>query len=320
MGPNVLGIDISKSKFDVALLVADKILCKKFDNSNLGFTALAGWLQKKKVTNLHACMEATGIYGERLAIFLHDKKHVVSVVNPAQIKGFAQSELARTKTDKADAKIIARFCKAINPAPWQPIPKNMLCLQSLVRCLDALLSMHTQERNRLDVSEEFLSPHIQESINFIEAQVKEIKFKIKNHIDSDPDLKAKKQLLQTIPGVGEATIAQVLTFMGDGKKFKSAKQVAAFIGVNPKHRVSGTSVRGRSHISKTGNSALRRALYMPAVVAKNHNPVIREFCRRLEAVGKHTMCIIAAAMRKLIHIIFGVLKSGKQFTVGMASA
>jgi len=226
-----------------------------------------------------------------------------------------QSELARTKTDKADAKLIARFCKAINPSHWQPIPENILYLQSLTRRLDALLSMYRQECNRLEVCEKCLLDSIQASINFIEAQIKEIKSKIKSHIDGDPDLNAKKQLLKTIPGVGEATIAQILTFMGDSHKFKSAKQVAAFVGLNPKHRISGTSVRGRAYISKTGNSALRKAFYMPAIVAKNHNPVIKEFCNRLEAAGKHKMCIIAAAMRKLIHIIFGVLKSGKPFVI-----
>ncbi|HSX19991.1 MAG TPA: IS110 family transposase [Gammaproteobacteria bacterium] len=315
MNLHILGIDISKAKFDIALFNADKIFCKKFDNSNSGFLLLEQWLIKKKVDKLHACLEATGVYGDKLAFFLHNKNHIVSVVNPAQIKGFAQSELARTKTDKADAKLIARFCKAINPTPWEPIPEGIKQLQSMVRRLDVLISMHRQECNRLEVSEEILLDSIQASIDFIESQIKDIKSRIKNHIDIDPDLKAKSKLLQTIPGVGDATIAQVLAFISEAGKFKSAKQVAAFIGLNPKHRISGSSVRGKAHLSKTGNSALRKAFYMPAVVAKNHNPVIKEFCKRLEAKGKHTMCIIGAAMRKLIHIIYGVLKSGKPFSL-----
>jgi transposase len=123
MSRSVLGIDISKAKFDVALLLVDgKVKTKKFANNSNGFSELVDWLIKKNVKGLHACMESTGNYGEALSTFLFDRQYTISVVNPAQIKGFSRSELSRTKTDKADAQLIARFCMAMMPKPWKPVP------------------------------------------------------------------------------------------------------------------------------------------------------------------------------------------------------
>ncbi len=140
----------------------------------------------------------------------------------------------------------------------------------------------------------------------------EIRFR-KKSIDQNPDLRDQKRLLETIPGVGEATIAHLLSFMGTPARFKNAKQLAAFVGLNPKQHESGSSVRGRSRLSKTGDASLRKALYMPAISAKTHNPIIKAFCERLQKAGKPPMVIIGAAMRKLLHLMYGFLKSGKPF-------
>lgn len=315
----ILGIDISKLTFDVALHCKDKWYCRKFDNNPKGFSALENWLKKKNISILHACMEATGVYGDALAHFLSDQGYQVSVVNPAQIKGFSQSELVRTKNDQLDAKLIARFCKAMSPALWEPIPRHIRELQAWVKRLDALIVMHRQEENRLEVADKALKPQVQESVDFLKEKITETRNKIKSHIDNNPDLKGKKKLLETIPGVGEATVGHILAFIGEPEKFESAKQVAAFIGLNPKQRQSGTSVRGKSSISKTGSANLRKAFYMPAIVAKRFNPIIQAFCERLEAKGKSKMTSICAAMRKLVHIIYGVLKSGKPFESRVAT-
>ncbi len=318
MTKTVLGVDISKSKFDVALLRNNKIKSKKFDNNQRGFSQLLDWLTKYEIQDLHVCMEATGIYGEELATCLFESGYTVSVVNPAQIKGFAQSELARTKTDEADAKLIARFCYAINPKSWQPKPFHIRELQALVRRLEALQGMLLQETNRLEVSPSSVKFSIEAVISSLEKQIKVLKEKIKNHIDNNPDLRDKKSLLDTIPGVGEATIAQILAFMSNVEDFKNAKQFAAFIGLNPKHRRSGSSVIGKSHLSKIGDSNLRKALYMPAIVARRFNPVVKAFSDRLTKAGKPTMVIIGGAMRKLCHIIYGVLKNKKAFDIALA--
>ena len=311
-----LGIDISKSNFDVSLLLADqKIKTKKFSNNKDGFKLLEDWLKINNVNveNIHACMEATGIYGENLANFLYNITCKVSVVNPARIKGFGMSELSRTKTDRADSKLIARFCKAMNPPVWKPIKPEYKELQNLVRRLEDLENLFNMENNHLETA---TSDDVKKSIEYVienlNKQITEITNKIKDKIDKDPQLQKKQKLLQTIPGIGEATIRQVLSFI-DVENFSNIKQLDAFLGINPKQRQSGTSINGQGRISKIGNSSLRKMFYFPAIVAKQHNPIIKVFCERLKANGKPTMVIICAAMRKLVHIVYGVLKSGKYF-------
>lgn len=314
-----VGLDISKISFDVALLFDDnKVKTKKFKNNEKGFSELQEWLNKHKSSSLHFCMEATGIYGESLATYLFDKGYMVSVINPAQIKGFAQSELSRNKTDRSDSQLIARFCRAINPSPWQPKPIHIRELQALVRRAESLQGMLNQESNRNEVSSTIVQSSIESVINKLEEEINKVRNTIKEHINKFTDLREKYQLLKTIPGVGEVTISQVLAFIGNIEDFKNAKQVAAFIGLNPKKRQSGTSVQGKTRLSKVGNSNLRKSFYMPAISAKRYNPIIREFCENLKASGKPTMLIIGAAMRKLVHIIFGVLKSGKPFDANYA--
>lgn len=317
---NVLGVDISKSTFDVALLLDDKVKNKKFNNKNKGFLELHDWLKKKDIENLHICMEATGSYGESLATHLFDLGYTVSVVNPAQIKGFAQSELSRNKTDRADAQLIARFCRALTPQSWSPKPFHIRELQAWVRRLESLQNMYNQESNRLEVSVYQVQGSIKKILKTLAAEIKKVSKKIQDHIEQYPDLREKSKLLNTIPGIGEATISQILAFIGNVEDFKNAKQLAAFVGLNPKQRQSGTSVRGKAHLSKIGDARIRKAFYFPAIVAKRFNPVIKIFCESLEAKGKLKMVIIGAAMRKLIHIIYGVLKSGKPFDENLASS
>lgn len=317
MSKTVIGIDISKAKFDAAVLLPnDKVKTKKFDNKIKGFEDFVLWLKKiDSVGKFHICMEATGNYGENLAIYLYDAGHVVSVVNPAQIKAFGQSRLIRTKNDRTDAVLIAHFCCAIQPRAWEPDPSHVRELQCLVRRLEALQSMHQQEINRSYVATESIKNSIEAICTKLMEEIKGIKDRIKVHILENPDLARKKGLLETIPGVGEATIMQVLAFMNNVEDFKSAKQYSAFVGLNPKQRQSGSSVHGRSRISKTGSSSLRKVFYLPAVSAKRFNPIIRAFCERLIKAGKPVMVVIGAAMRKLLHLIYGVLKTGRPFDI-----
>ena len=310
----ILGIDISKLKFDAALMVAGKI--KKthiFENAPDGFKALSNWLLKQGITTVSACMEATGCYGDALATYLYGQGFIVSVVNPAQIKSFSGAQLKRAKTDKADAKLIAQFYLQMNPAPWTPPPLHVRELQALVQRLAALTQMEGQERNRKDTANTVIQPSIATVLATLKAEIKIVGALIHDHIDRHPDLKDQSVLLESIPGIGKATIAKLLAFMGDVQRFDHAKALAAFVGVNPTVHQSGSSVRGKSHLSKKGNSALRKALYMPAIVARRYNPVAREFADRLKKAGKPNMVIIGAVMRKLLHIIYGVLKSGKPF-------
>lgn len=306
MNSIILGIDISKATFDVALLVDNKITTKK---TTKGFFDLKQWLKNNKTDIVHACMEATGSYGIKLAQYLYENNFKVSVVNPARIKGFAMSKLSRVKTDKADSELIARFCQVMQPDLWQPAPKHIQELQQWVKRLDNLIANKNQENNRLKEAETKLVKHIQRHINFLDEEIKGVEKLIFDHIKNHNDLEDKSKLLASIPRVGEKTIAVVLTFLANVEDFDYAKQVAAFVGLNPKIRQSSSSVRGTGKISKTGDSELRKAFYMPAVVSIKFNPIIRDFAEHLSNAGKSKMVIVIASMRKLLHIIYGVLKN-----------
>lgn len=224
----ILGIDISKNHFDVALLLPQgKRKNKKFDSTLQGFNALAVWLKSHEVDSLHACMEATNTYGHALAEFLFDLGFDASLVNTARIKGFAQSELLRTKTDKQDASLIARFCK---PSLWNLDSKQVRELKALVRRLDALTELHQQEVNRLDVAEAVVRQNIESHVQMLSKRINEVRELIQQHIDDDPDLRQQNELLLSIPGIGEKTVAAILSYFSTVSNFSSAKKLASFWG------------------------------------------------------------------------------------------
>jgi len=309
-----LGIDIAKAKFEVALLTPDgRVRHKSCANTPTGFADLAAWLQRQHVTHVYACLEATGTYGEGLALWLHDTGHVVSVVNPAVIHAYARTQLARSKTDRIDAELIARFTATQQPSAWTPPAPEIRQLQALVRRLDALQGMRIQELNRLEAG--MVVADVRASIEAVlanlDAQIAHVKQLIRDHLDRHPGLRAQRELLTTIPGIGEMTAAVLIAELFD-KSYASARQAAAFAGLVPRLVESGT-LRRRSRLSKIGPARLRKALYMPAVAALRWNPTIRAVRARLAAAGKPPMVIIGAAMRKLIHLAYGVLKSGRAY-------
>jgi transposase len=308
-----LGIDISKNDFHVELSVSNnKLRHRKFANRKEGFAELAAWLHKHKTHLVHACMEATGPYSEDLAIFLHQAGHTVSVVNPAQIKAFAQSELLRNKDDRPDAGLIRRFCEKQQPPAWTPPPAHLRELQALTRHLENLSETRQQQLNRLEATKaRDVIKSLRKLITYLDHEIARTEKQIQNHIDTYPDLKEQFQLLDSISGIGSRTAATLLGEI-NFKQYRTARQLAAFVGLTPRNNRSGT-ICGRTRLSKIGNQRVRKALFMPAIVAKQHNPIIRSFCQRLARNGKTKMEIIGAAMRKLIHIAFGVVKSGKTF-------
>jgi transposase len=305
----VLGIDISKAKFTVALRTPEgKTRRKTCPNTSAGFEELARWLTRQHVTQVHACLEATGTYGEALATWLYDAGHQVSVVNPAVIHAYARVQLARSKTDALDAELIAQFTVTQQPPRWAPPAPEIRALQALIRRLDALHGMHTQETNRLETA---AVPDVRASIEAVlsnlATQIAHVKQLIRDHIDRHPGLRLQRALLTSIPGIGEATAAVLIAEVFD-KPFSSARQAAAFAGLVPRLSESGT-LRGRPRLSKIGPGRVRKALYFPAIAALRFNPTIRAVRARLAAAGKPTMVIIGAAMRHLIHLAYGVLKS-----------
>jgi transposase len=309
----VVGVDIAKKKFDVALLMNGKFKHKTCLNTRQGFEELSQWLKRQGVECVRVCMEATGTYGDELATYMHDAGHTVSIVNPARIKGFAQSELLRTKNDKIDAALIARFCVAMNPEVWTPPSLKIRRLQSLVKRADALIVMRTQEQNRLDTAHETIGSSIKEHIVYLDQEIEKLKGQIAEHINSDPNLKTKRDLLSSIPGIGEATIAVILSALHIFEGVDRVQKTVAFIGLAPREMISGSSIKGKPRICKVGHARFRKALFMPALVAMRYNPVMIDFGNRLRRKGKNGKAIVCAIMRKLVHLIYGILKSGKPF-------
>jgi transposase len=311
----ILGIDVAKLKFNVCLIREDNRLKHRvFTNNRAGFSQLSDWLKKNHVAQVHACLEATGSYSEALATYLFDNGHRVSLVNPAAIKAYAGAQLSRTKTDKVDAELIARFCLTQKPQLWKPAPLEVRELQALVRRLDSLIEMHTMEVNRLSsgVSTTEVKLSIESVISHLEEQIKRTEKLIRKDINNQPQLRADRDLLLSIPGLGEATVARLMSEI-NFHQYESARQVAAFAGLVPRLRESGKSVRGRPRLSKTGTPRIRHSLYFPAITALRCNPAIKEWAAGLSQRGKCKMQIICAVMRKLIHLAFGVLKSGKPY-------
>lgn len=316
----ILGIDIAQEKFDITLLRdGHDPEIATFDNRQKGFQQLLRFLKRRKCQELHACMEATGVYYEELAHFLHNKGYRVSVVNPLQIKAYAQSQLRRNKTDRIDAAIIADFCQTQNPPLWTPPDPSYYELRALVRHLEDLENDRQRQRNRLHAIEHSALPsdvvvaNLKRQIDFLSQQIKQVKKQIQDHINQHPDLKKQRNLLASIKGIGFLTAAKLLAEYGDMSQFDHVGQVVAFAGLNPKHRQSGSSVRGKTHISKIGRSTIRALLYMPAISAKRYNPLLQPLVERLQAQGLCGMEIVVAVMRKLLHLAFGILKSGQPF-------
>jgi transposase len=314
-----VGIDVSKRNLDVVLLVNGKAKSKSIENSPQGYQALIDWLGKSKVplSALHVCMEATGIYSEPVALGLHQAGIKVSVINPACIKGFGHSENIRNKNDAIDAGLIARYCAAMKPQPWNPPPLEQRQLRAWSLRIQTLKDNRQQEENRLealtisDMAD--VAQHVRQHITWLTAEIEKLEIDINEHIDRHPGLKHDADLLASIPGVGMTTVARILGHLGDIRRFENAKAFAAFFGVTPRQRSSGSSIRGRTVISRTGSTSLRAALYMPSLVARRHNPILRRFAERLADTGMAKKAVIGAVMHKLAHLIYGVIKTGKPF-------
>ena len=318
-----LGIDVSKATLDVALLVepgAPKARHKVFSNTPQGHEQLLEWLRSCGAATLHATLEATGTYAEAVAVALHEAGHGVSLVNPALVRAFGQSQLKRTKTDKADAILIARFCALHKPSLWHPPAPEVRELQALVRRVEALEEMKQMEENRLEgASCGVVRASLLDHIAYLQSQIESARRQIQGHIQAHPVLGEQSRLLCSIPGIGEVTAAVILAEVGEFSHFNSARQVAAFAGLVPRLRESGSSVRGRPRLSKVGSPRLRKCLYFPAMTALRWNPLIKALGLRLSAQGKPKMLILGAAMRKLLHLAYGVLKSGKPFDANFCS-
>lgn len=312
------GIDISKLTFDVTVLIEGKSKHKKFDNNSQGFLRFLKWI-KSLNSDCYICMEATGIYGMHLALFLVKKKYKTIVSNPYKIKNYARMKMNRNKTDKADSFCIAQYCKNLyreNEADTQiyvPKSKYFQRLQALVTRLEQVKLLRVQEVNHLEsVLDKVCIKFIKQTIKQLDKQIIAVKKSIVECVNQDLMLKKQVKLLITIDGIGEATAWSILAYLGDISLFATSGHVTSFAGINPFIEDSGTSLK-TSRLSKMGHKRLRKSLYMPAITAKKHNPVLIDFYDKLLNKGKPKKVAICAVMRKLLVIAYGVLKSETAF-------
>ena len=315
---SILGIDIAKAKVDIQLrrvLSSEKPTHRIYDNSPAGHEQLLAWLTSQQVGHLHACLEATGTYGDALAFRLDQAGYTVSIVNPLRIKKYGESELSRVKTDRTDAGLITRFCLTQHPDPWTPPPVERRQLQDLVRSLQALQHLHQQHLTRQQSGPhgEAVAAATTAVLTCLQTQIATLRTQIEQHILAHQTLKGEYDLLLSICGIGPTTAALLLGERGDLSRFSNVRDLVAYVGLCPHLKRSGTSVHDPSPLSKRGHAPVRKALYFPAMSAARFNPAIKAFYQRLLARGKPKRVALAAAMRKLLHLIYGVLRSGQPF-------
>ncbi len=322
---DIVGIDISKAKFDAALLLGERVRHAVFSNTEAGFQQLLAWLAKHRpdpVAPLHVCMEATGNWGLELADFLHAQGVRVSIVNPARIKAYGESELARNKTDKLDAGLIARFCRAHVPPAWVPAAAHLRELRELVRRCDALKSTRVQELNRQKSG--FASSAVARSIaahlDWLDRQIETVMSEVRHLIASDPALSRNLALVRSITGFGEVSATILLAELPNVEPRGSPdiadftpKALAAFVGLSPSEHSSGTSVRRPGKVSRIGTERLRSTLYMCALSAKRSNKPLAAFVARMTAAGKPPKVILVAVARKLLVYAHAVVRTQKAF-------
>lgn len=320
MSRSYLGIDVSKAKLHIALLMGDKAPKRKVvSNDTSGHQELVQWLHRQSVDALHACLEATSTYGFAVAGVLHQQGYEVSIVNPKQIHAYGASRLVRTKTDSVDALTIAQFCRDIAPYPWKPPSATLEVLQQLVRRLDALEQMSVQEKNRLETAPASMVNDIQAHIDYLDEQCQRLLEQISQHLDNDEGgLKQQRDWLDSIPGIGPTTAARILAEIGSLSRFSSAAQLAAYSGLTPQEKTSGSSVQGKPRLSKVGNARLRRALFFPALALIRWHEPIRAWREQLLQRGKTKKQVVGAVMHKLIRWVFGVLHSQAPFDPAIA--
>ena len=311
----VAGIDISKACFDICLLSNGEQQHQRFSNDASGINAAAQWLP----ADTHCVMEVTGPYYTRLALHLHGQGFAVSVINPLVIKRFSQMRLRRAKTDKADAKMIARYALTEQPACWTPPKPYAVTLQQLDAVHEQLTRQAVALGNQLEaftqsgLLEKQTAQFLESTLEFIAVQQQRIEAKIQALIQAYHS--EMLRCLTTIPGIGKKT-AILLIVLSDGfKKFASHKQLTAYVGLSPRIYESGSSIKGRTKLCKMGMSRIRALLYLCAWSAKRCNPACKALYQRLVAKGKAKRLALIAVAHKLLKQAFAIATAGKPYLI-----
>jgi transposase len=310
---SVLGVDIAKLTFAACLVQGARRLQGQFANTPAGFRELFAWLRKADASSAIVALEATGPYSEGLAQAAFAAGHRVLVFNPRRVLEYARSTGRRNKTDRVDAEVIARFVVSQSPEErpwWQPLPAPQAALRALLRRqADLELSLHAEKR-RLEVAAPAVRPSLRRTVRWLAGELARLALMIEHHLQQHAALAADVARLRTIGGCGEKTARLLAAEIP--RHFRTARAVAAWLGVVPRQHESGTSVRHRAHV---GHEApwLRAKLYFPALTAMRCDPRCMALANRMRALGHAGLSIVLAVLHKLIRTAFGVLKHGTTY-------
>lgn len=324
-----IGIDVSKDKFDVCLKEAvgvgrsRVVASTKFGNDPEGIARFQAWVRSHKSGGALCVMEATGVYHENLLYALYDGGFQCAAVPPNRVHSFAKAENVRAKTDKSDAALIAEFGIKYRAeiTPWEPCSANLRrirCCSREVQAIDELLAalknqLHALSRS-VGIPADIMEAH--EGLISAAEQAKARALEcISELLGEDRVLRDKVALVTPIKGVTELTAARILSETNCFSGFPCARKATAYAGLNVTVHQSGQSSK-RGHVSKAGNAHLRGLLYMPALCASLHEPV---FTRARERILSRTAVkkkAIVAVMRRLLAVMYAVVKSGVPFDPG----
>lgn len=311
----VVGIDISKDRLDVACLPAAVRSAPAFDNDAKGHSALVTWL--KEVAPHLIVLESTGGYQRALVAALAGAGLPVVVVNPRQVRDFARALGILAKTDAIDAGVLARFGERVNPAV-RPLPDAAsTALIDLLARRRQLVELRTAETNRLgQAASARIKASIRAVLATLDRQIASIDDDLDGLIKKSPVWKEKEDLLTSVPGIGALTARTLLACLPELGSI-SRQAIAALVGVAPINRDSGL-MRGK-RTTYGGRRAVRSALYMAALVAVRHNPVLRAHYLKLQAAGKAKKLALVACMRKLLVILNALLRTGTPWRIALAT-
>jgi len=322
-----VGIDISYKTFDARFGTINTLQqntlspARSFKNSPAGFKLFLLWLKKYILSNdipLVFVMEATGVYYEHLAHFLHSHKYQVAVILPNKIRNYAKSLESKSKTDPLDAAVITRFGLERQLSLWTPTSETVKALRDLCREYHCLKTNITQIKNQLHALNASFKPHRESFkrktllLKFLERQVSLIKKELHSLVKTEPDLAQRLKKIKTAKGLGDMTILTVLAETRCFELVTNQKQLASYAGFDIVFNDSGLK-KGKTSISKKGNTFIRKALFMPALSACRANPRLKDFYQRLVAKGKNKKLAIIAVARKLLLLIYTLWKTNSPY-------
>jgi transposase len=317
---NYVGIDVSAKLFTVVMdHQGDRTEAFDLPNDAVGHKKL---IRMATRNGFHAkvVLEATGVYSLDLALALHRAKRVdVMVANPRAISQFAGAYMRRSKTDSLDANMIVEFAIRMDFEPWVPPMPHTFDLRAVSRRIEGMVKMATQEKNRLhaatsfDEMSEIVRNDIEVNLRHLERRIGRLRKQARELIAQHPDLERAFLHITSVKGIAQSAGIQILAELAILPENMDVRQWVAHAGLDPRVFQSGTSINKPARISRQGNAHIRRALFLPAIVAAQHDPHVKAFYQKLLGRGKSKMQANVAVMRKLLHAIHGMLKHDRDF-------